>query len=74
MREIARSIARERMKKVGFQRMNKKNPKTGKSPFSVHWREFVNYCPNTVVVQHHKKRVKQTPKIMRLLQSKGLFA
>ena len=74
MREIARSIARERMKRAGYEKINKKNPKTDKSLFSVHWREFVNYQPHTVLVEHHKRRVKQTPKIMRLFQRKGLFA
>lgn len=58
MREIARQIARERMEKLGYQHMNKKNPKTGKSPFSVHWREYVAYEPNVVKVDHHKKRIK----------------
>ena len=67
MREIARQIARERMKQLGYQHMNKKNPKTGKSPFSVHWREYVDYQPNTVLVKHHNKRVKGTGR------HKGLF-
>ena len=66
MREIARSIARERMKRAGYVKINKK--KDGKSLFSKHWREFVNYCPNTVQVAHHKKRVKGTGK------HKGLFS
>ena len=57
MREIARSIARENMKKYGYCHINKENRLTGKSLFSENWRNFVNYNPTTIIV-HHKKRVK----------------
>ena len=74
MRELARSIARERMKRAGYIKINKKHPGLGgKSFFAVHWREAVNYEPHTVIVKHHKKRVKGTSKFIRLFQ-KGLFA
>ena len=58
MREIARNIARENMKRAGFNyHLNKKNRITGKSFFADNWRKYVNYNPNIIVV-HHKKRVK----------------
>jgi len=57
MRELARSIARERMKRAGYTQINKR--KFGhKSFFARNWRKAVDYQPNTVVVKHHKKRVK----------------
>ena len=68
MRELARSIAREGMKRAGYKQINKKKPGLGdKSVFAVHWREFMNYQPNTVLVKHHNKRVKGTGR------HKGLF-
>lgn len=57
MREIARNIARERMKKQGIQHMNKKKPITNKSFFADNWRNYVRYEPHTIVA-HNKKRVK----------------
>ena len=58
MREIARNIARENMKRAGINyHINKKRPFTGKSFFSDNWRKYVNYNPNMIIV-HHKKRVK----------------
>lgn len=59
MRELARSIARERMKRVGYIQINKKRRGLGgKSFFATHWREVVDYQPNTTKVKHHKRRVK----------------
>ena len=40
MREIARNIARETMKKAGYTRINKRRPELGnRSFFAIHWRE-----------------------------------
>ena len=40
MREIARNIARETLKKSGYTRINKKRPELGnRSFFAIHWRE-----------------------------------
>ena len=68
MRELARSIARANMKRAGYQRLNKKSPKTNQSPFARHWRKYVNYQPHTIVVLHHKKRTKWPMKVKRLFQ------
>lgn len=47
MREIARSIARERMKRAGYTKINKKRSGLGgRSFFAVHWREAVDYQPD----------------------------
>jgi len=70
MREIARNIARERMKRAGYEKINKKRSGLGgRSFFAVHWREAVDYQPNTIPAKyvHHKKRVKGAGK------HKGLF-
>ncbi len=72
MRELARSIARERMKRAGYTKLNKKKPALGgKSFFAVHWREAVDYQPHTVPAGyvHHKKRLKGLSG-----KRKGLFA
>ena len=40
MREIARNIARETLKKSGYTRINKKRAELGnRSFFAIHWRE-----------------------------------
>ena len=57
MRELMRSIARENMKKAGYEHLNKKRPRTklnptGKSIFSAHWREYVHFGP-----KRRKRRV-----------------
>lgn len=43
MRELARSIARERMRAFGYKRINKRRPGRKSSLFAEHWREFVYY-------------------------------
>lgn len=40
MRKLMRSVARAKMKKAGYTRINKKNA-NGESLFSKHWRAFV---------------------------------
>jgi len=40
MRQIARNIAREAMKKAGYTRINKKRASLGnRSLFAIHWRD-----------------------------------
>lgn len=44
MRQIARSIAREVMKRSGMKKINKKRPELGdRSYFAINWREAVEY-------------------------------
>lgn len=70
MRELARSIARERMKRAGYTKINKKRPGLGnRSFFAVHWREAVDYNPNEVKVKRSKKRLFKSA-----TYRKGLFA
>jgi hypothetical protein len=40
MRKLKRSIAKFKMEKAGFERLNKKTSK-GKSFFALNWRQFV---------------------------------
>lgn len=45
MRQIARNIARETMKRAGFTKINKKRRGLGgRSYFSVHWRDAALYA------------------------------
>ena len=45
MRQIARNIARETMKRAGFTKINKKRPYLrNRSYFSLHWRDAVQYA------------------------------
>lgn len=80
MRELARSIARERMKRAGYTKINKKRPGLGgKSFFAVHWREAVDYNPHSTTVKHRKKRLFKSMSNRkglygRSLYPKGLFA
>ena len=47
MRQIARSIARETMKRAGFRNINRKRPILGgRSYFSIHWRDAVQHALN----------------------------
>lgn len=52
MRQIARSIARETMRRAGFTRINKKRRGLGdRSYFAINWREAVEFAlthPNKV--------------------------
>lgn len=52
MRQIARSIAREVMKRSGMKKINKKRPELGgRSYFAINWREAAKYTlahPNKV--------------------------
>lgn len=43
MRDLYRSIAKHYMVNRGATRINKKNPKTGKSFFATYWKKEVNY-------------------------------
>jgi len=44
MRQIARSIAREAMKRSGIKKINKKRPELGgRSYFAINWREEAEY-------------------------------
>ena len=44
MRQIARSIAREVMKRSGMKKINKKRPELGgRSYFAINWREVAEY-------------------------------
>jgi hypothetical protein len=45
LREIARNIARETMKKSGYTKINKKRPELGnRSFFANHWREAAQHA------------------------------
>jgi len=45
MRQIARSIAREVMKRSGMKKINKKRPELGgRSYFAINWRETAEYA------------------------------
>ena len=45
MREIARNIAREAMKKAGYTKINRKRPEFGnRSFFAIHWREAAQFA------------------------------
>ena len=47
MRQIARSIAHETMKRAGFTRINRTRPGLGgRSYFAVHWRDAVQHALN----------------------------
>ena len=47
MRQIARSIARETMKRAGFTKINRTCPGLGgRSYFAVHWRDAVQHALN----------------------------
>ena len=52
MRQIARNIARETMKRAGISNINKKRPSLrGRSYFALHWRDAAQYAlthPNRV--------------------------
>jgi len=41
MRKLKRSIARARMRRAGFTKLNKKSEITGKSPFQMYWKDYV---------------------------------
>ena len=45
MRQIARNIARETMRRAGFTKINKKRPYLrNRSYFAIHWRDAVQYA------------------------------
>ena len=45
MRQIARNIARETMKRAGYTKINRKRPYLcNRSYFSLHWRDAVQYA------------------------------
>ena len=47
MRQIARNIAREAMKRAGFKNINKKRSSLGgRSYFSIHWRYAAQHALN----------------------------
>ena len=47
MRQIARNIARETMKRAGFRNINKKRLSLGgRSYFSIHWRDAAQHALN----------------------------
>ena len=47
MRQIARNIARETMKRAGFNNINRKRRSLGgRSYFSIHWRDAVQLALN----------------------------
>ena len=47
MRQIARNIARETMKRAGFKNINRKHRSLGgRSYFSIHWRDAVQHALN----------------------------
>ena len=52
MRKLLRNIARENMRKMGIEKINKKKPTTdkkgkpiNKSLFSEHWRKYAHFMP-----------------------------
>ena len=45
MRQIARNIARETMRRAGMSNINKKRPSLrNRSYFAIHWRDAVQYA------------------------------
>ena len=47
MRQIARNIARESMKRAGYKNINKKRPSLGgRSYFSIYWRDAAQHMLN----------------------------